>query len=65
MLAGNVAYGATMLVHWQVGYHSLKHLLPAYGGLLLLWIGGGSSYRYMAARDTELEAEWERRVSAG
>jgi len=62
MLAGNVAYWATMLVHWKVGYDSLMHLLPAYGGLLLLWTGGGLSYRHLAARDRRLEDEWHRRL---
>jgi hypothetical protein len=62
MLAGSIAYGSTMLVHWIVGYHSLKHLLPAYGGLLGLWIGGLASYRFLVARDEKLEAEWKQRL---
>lgn len=62
MAAGNVAYCSTLLVHWVVGYHSLKHLLPAYGGWALLWAGGIASYRFLVARDPELEAEWKRRL---
>lgn len=63
MLAGNVAYGSTIAVHWCVGYQSLKHLLPAYGGWILLWVGGIASYWFMAARDQELEREWLRRLN--
>jgi hypothetical protein len=62
MLAGNAAYGATILVHWLVGYDSLKHLIPAYGGLALLWIGGLASYRFLAGRDERLSQEWQARV---
>jgi hypothetical protein len=40
MTAGATAYVATILVHWHVGYTSLKHLLPAFGGLGLLLAGG-------------------------
>ncbi len=63
MLAGNIAYCSTILVHWVVGYHSLKHLLPAYGGLSLLWAGGLASYPFLVARDAPLKAEWKRRLS--
>lgn len=63
MLAGNVAYGSTIAVHWCVGYQSLKHLLPAYGGWILLWVGGIASYWFMAARDQQLEREWLRRLN--
>lgn len=47
MAAGSIAYIATMAVHWHVGYSSLKHLLPAYGGLGTLWIGGALSYPFL------------------
>ncbi len=40
MIAGSAAYGATILIHWHVGYLSSTHLLPAYGGLGLLFLGG-------------------------
>ncbi len=62
MLAGNIAYCSTIAVHWVVGYHSLKHLLPAYGGLAWLWAGGVASYWFLVARDPKLAAEWKRRL---
>jgi len=64
MLAGTFAYSATMQVHWAVGYHDPKHLLPALAGLALLWAGGAASYAYLAGADLELEAEWRRRLAA-
>jgi dihydroorotate dehydrogenase len=36
--SGTIAYVTTITVHWSVGYTSLRHLLPPYGGLLLLWL---------------------------
>jgi dihydroorotate dehydrogenase len=63
MLAGNIAYVSTFLVHWGVGYHSLKHLLPVYGGLGGLWAGGIASYWFLVARDRRLELEWTHRLS--
>jgi len=62
MLAGSTAYIAAILVHWIVGYHSIKHLLPAFGGFALLWLGGLASYRFLVARDEKLENEWSRRL---
>ena len=62
MIAGSVAYVSTILVHWIVGYHSLKHLLPAYGGFMGLWVGGLASYRHLVARDEKLDCEWHRRL---
>lgn len=64
MLAGTFAYSATMQVHWAVGYHDPKHLLPAVGGLALLWAGGAASYAYLAGGDERLAAEWRRRLAA-
>ena len=63
MLAGNVAYVPTILVHWIVGYDSLHHLLPAYGGLAWLWAGGLASYSYLAGTDQKLETEWAKRLT--
>jgi len=40
---------------------ALKQLVPAYGGLALLWAGGLASYRFLVARDEELQQEWEKR----
>ena len=54
------AYVATIWVHWAVGYDSLKHLLPAYGGWLLLWIGGLLSLPHLVLRDEALEQRWRR-----
>jgi hypothetical protein len=62
LLAGSTAYIATIIVHWGVGYHSLMHLLPAYGGLLWLWIGSVLSYPALAAGNLPLEEEWRRRL---
>ncbi len=62
MIAGNLAYVATIAIHWWVGYNSLWHLVPAYGGFALLWLGGLASYSFMVRPDTALQAEWQRRV---
>ena len=62
MFAGTIAYCATMMVHWRVGYHSPKHLLPAAGGLLLLWAAGIASYSLLAAPDVRLAEEWRRQL---
>ena len=56
---GNVAYIATILVHWSVGYTSLKHLLPAYGGLLAIWIGSTTSRRFLCETDHEDRVFWQ------
>ena len=47
MTAGGAAYVATILVHWHVGYTSLKHLLPAFGGVALLLVGGLLSRQHL------------------
>jgi len=36
--SGTVAYVTTISIHWSVGYTSLLHLLPPYGGLFFLWL---------------------------
>ena len=59
VVAGHIAYVATIGVHWHVGYLSLEHLIPAYAGLLLLWIGGALSYPYLCQRDAEHERLWQ------
>lgn len=53
MLAGNMAYVATIAVHWHVCYSSLKHLLPAYGGLAVLGIGGLLTYPYLCQKQQQ------------
>ncbi|MEQ8791933.1 MAG: hypothetical protein RIC55_37095 [Pirellulaceae bacterium] len=62
MIAGDIAYIATIAVHWTVGYHALMHLLPAYGGLALLWLGGLASYAFLVAGDARLDEAWRRRL---
>ena len=54
MSAGSTAYLATILVHWHVGYTSLKHLLPAFGGLGLLIAGGVLSWQHLAGPASNL-----------
>lgn len=62
MIAGNLAYLSTIGIHWAVGYHSLWHLIPAYGGFALLWFGGLMSYPFMVRTDALLENEWQQRL---
>ena len=50
LIAGVIAYAAAISVHFVVGYHSLKHLLPAFGGLALLLIGLFLSYPFICGR---------------
>ena len=59
MSAGSVAYIATMVVHSHVGYSSLKHLLPAYGGLAALWIGGLLSRPFLCQVDRTVKSRSE------
>jgi hypothetical protein len=46
-IAGTVAYGCTTGIHWHVGYTSLRHLIPAYGGLIVLWVALALSREWM------------------
>ncbi len=62
MIAGNLAYVATIAIHWSVGYNSLWHLVPAYSGFVLLWLGGLASYSFMVRPDARLQTEWQRRL---
>ncbi|MEZ6147188.1 MAG: hypothetical protein R3B91_17560 [Planctomycetaceae bacterium] len=59
LIAGNIAYISTILVHWIVGYTSLWHLLPAYGGFALLWIAAGLSRRWLCVIDPTDRKLWE------
>lgn len=52
VLAGNAAYLATLAVHLHVGYHSLFHLMPVYGGLTALWVGSALAYPFLCDRGT-------------
>ncbi|HSG69335.1 MAG TPA: hypothetical protein VLA12_02915 [Planctomycetaceae bacterium] len=53
LTAGSVAYIATIIVHWQVGYTSLKHLSPAYAGLGMLWLGCALSREQLCRQEKE------------
>jgi len=50
LLAGSAAYISTIAVHLQVGYTSLRHLLPAYGGLAALVAGSALSGPFLLQR---------------
>jgi dihydroorotate dehydrogenase len=47
LVAGCSAYAAALGIHLHVGYMSLVHLLPAFGGLVLLLLGLGLSYSWL------------------
>lgn len=47
LVSGCAAYAAALGIHFHVGYMSLVHLLPAFGGLALLLLGLGLSYAYL------------------
>lgn len=47
LICGLVPYLMTIWVHHDVGYVDLKHLMPAYGGLLGLLIGSALTYGYL------------------
>lgn len=45
--SGSLAYISTILIHWWVGYTSVRHLLPAYSGVCLLWLSMGLAKEWM------------------
>ncbi len=47
LLAGGSAYAAALGIHFSVGYMSLVHLMPAFGGLALLGLGLALSRRFL------------------
>ncbi|HEX3127688.1 MAG TPA: dihydroorotate dehydrogenase [Thermoanaerobaculia bacterium] len=49
LVAGCSAYAAALGIHLHVGYTSLFHLLPAFGGLALLLLGLGLSYSWLCS----------------
>ncbi|MEM8681129.1 MAG: dihydroorotate dehydrogenase [Planctomycetota bacterium] len=49
LTTGGAAYLATITIHLHVGYDSLKHLLPAYGGLALLVTGSVLTRGFLCA----------------
>jgi dihydroorotate dehydrogenase len=50
LIAGLSAYAAAIGVHLIVGYMSMLHLLPAFGGLILFLLGLGLSYPFLGQR---------------
>lgn len=50
LIAGLPAYAAAIGVHFAVGYLSLMHLLPAFGGLALFLLGLGLSYPFLCRK---------------
>jgi hypothetical protein len=53
LIAGLSAYAAAIGVHLIVGYMSLLHLLPAFGGLILFLLGLGLSYPFLGRRQNQ------------
>lgn len=53
-MGGLFGYICTIVIHHRVGYVDVKHLLPAYGGLI--WHGGAAwlSYAYLHDKITRL-----------
>jgi hypothetical protein len=47
LLSGSTAFLTTIVIHWWVGYTSLIHLLPAYGGLAVLWLAMACSREWL------------------
>jgi hypothetical protein len=47
LVAGLSAYACALGIHYTVGYRSLMHLLPAFGGLVILLLGLGLSRAYL------------------
>jgi len=45
--AGTAAYLTTIAIHWHVGYTSLHHLIPAYAGLGMLYLGGALCHGHL------------------
>jgi hypothetical protein len=62
-IAGTIAYDATLLVHFFVGYTDPLHLAPAFGGLALLWLALALLFPYLMARDASHIAAWDKLLS--
>lgn len=54
LVSGCAAYAAALGVHFGVGYLSLVHLLPVFGGLGLLLVGLGLSRTWLCGAETRL-----------
>lgn len=51
LIAGVIAYAAAIGVHYAVGYLSVKHLLPAFGGLAVMLVGLMLSYPFLCRKE--------------
>jgi dihydroorotate dehydrogenase len=51
LIAGVISYAAGIGVHYAVGYLSVKHLLPAFGGLVLMLVGLILSYSFLCRKE--------------
>lgn len=51
LIAGVIAYATAIGVHYAVGYLSVKHLLPAFSGLVVLVVGLMLSYSFLCGRN--------------
>ena len=51
LIGGAIAYAAAIGVHYAVGYLSVKHLLPAFGGLGLTLIGLALAYPFLCRKE--------------
>ncbi len=51
LTAGVIAYTSAIGVHYAVGYISVKHLLPAFGGFALMLIGLILSYPFLCKKE--------------
>jgi dihydroorotate dehydrogenase len=51
LIGGVISYATAIGVHYAVGYLSLKHLLPAFGGLVLMLIGLMLSYPFLCRKE--------------
>jgi hypothetical protein len=51
LIAGVISYAVGIGVHYAVGYLSVKHLLPAFGGLVLMLVGLILSYPFLCRKE--------------
>jgi dihydroorotate dehydrogenase len=51
LIGGVIAYAAAIGVHYAVGYLSVKHLLPAFGGLGLMLLGLAFAYPFLCRKE--------------
>jgi hypothetical protein len=51
LAAGAIAYAAAIGVHYAVGYFNVMHLLPAFGGFMLMTTGLLLSYPFLCRKE--------------